>query len=336
MAEQEEGRPMFGNRFLVDNSKVFEHNAWDNVEWDKEQEETAIKVVQENTSIKLPTDMQEKYNCEADQFWNSFYMQHNNRFFKDRHWLFTEFPELADTSTTSHDENSHESNEDKENKVLHCGADAENVEYPGWKAKKRILEVGCGVGNTVFPILEINNDPELFVYCCDFSSVAIDLVKDHEEYENGRCHGFVCDITQGNNFPFPSESLDIILLIFVLSAIHPDKFQETIQRLIKHLKPGGRILFRDYGRYDMAQLRFKKGKCLADNFYVRGDGTRCYFFTQEEIRKLFTQDGLVEEQNYVDRRLQVNRGRQLKMYRIWIQGKYRKPEQVRNSANVDT
>ncbi len=30
----------------------------DDVEWDKEQEEAAIKVVQENTSIKLPTDMQ--------------------------------------------------------------------------------------------------------------------------------------------------------------------------------------------------------------------------------------------------------------------------------------
>ena len=45
----------------------------------------------------------------------------------------------------------------------------------------------------------------------------------------------------------------------------------------------------------------------------------------EELSRMFQNAGLVEEQNHIDRRLQVNRGRQLKMYRVWVQFKCRKP-----------
>ncbi|XP_069490254.1 tRNA N(3)-methylcytidine methyltransferase METTL2A [Ambystoma mexicanum] len=366
-------RPQFGNRLLTDPSRVFQHNAWDNVEWSEEQEATAQKKVQENSAQLLPPEKQNEYEVGAHGFWNTFYSVHENRFFKDRHWLFTEFPELAPNQVKHRVENSSSSELPFEGTLIQTpgcnkqgicaeaqvlsttaaavqpmscntsphspepGADQtpssafrdlklNDVDFPGSSASYRILEVGCGVGNTVFPILKTNNDHGLFVYCCDFSSTAVDLVKSNEEYDASRCFAFVHDVTdQLSSFPVPAGSMDIIILIFVLSAILPDKMLDVLCRLSRLLKPGGQIIMRDYGRYDMAQLRFKKGRCLSDNFYVRGDGTRVYFFTQDELDKLLTGAGLEKVQNIVDRRLQVNRGKQLTMYRVWIQCKYRKP-----------
>ena len=45
----------------------------------------------------------------------------------------------------------------------------------------------------------------------------------------------------------------------------------------------------------------------------------------EEVDELMEGVGLIKEQLLTDQRLQVNRGKQLKMYRVWIQAKYIKP-----------
>uniref|UniRef100_A0A1B0CCR0 Methyltransferase-like protein n=1 Tax=Lutzomyia longipalpis TaxID=7200 RepID=A0A1B0CCR0_LUTLO len=283
----------FGNRFLTTDKDVFEHNAWDNVEWDEEQEAIARESVQKNSAEKMHRNDVKKYEEEADKFWDSFYSVHSNKFFKDRHWLFTEFPELAPSAVPE-------------------GSAGEN--------SRRIFEIGCGVGNTIIPILKYSQEKDLMIYGADFSAKAVEILQEDPHFDKKRSQVFVLDATAEIwDVPFSENSLDIIVLIFVLSAINPTRMPHVTQQVAKYLKPGGLVVFRDYGLYDMAQLRFKPGKCLEENFYVRGDGTRVFFFTQQDVRELFEKAGLVEEQNHIDRRLQVNRGRQLKMYRVWIQ-----------------
>ncbi|XP_078084486.1 tRNA N(3)-cytidine methyltransferase METTL8, mitochondrial isoform X3 [Mustelus asterias] len=132
--------------------------------------------------------------------------------------------------------------------------------FPGIDFAFRIFEVGCGAGNSVFPILDEIRNPNAFLYCCDFSARAVELVMSHPSYNTSQCYAFVHDLCNeaGATYPFPDGSIDVILLVFVLSSIHPERMQMVINRLSKLLKPGGMILFRDYGRYDMTQLRLKK------------------------------------------------------------------------------
>ncbi|RUS18694.1 inner membrane protein import complex subunit Tim54-domain-containing protein [Endogone sp. FLAS-F59071] len=291
--------PAFGSRLLKDRDAVFEHNAWDNVEWDIEQEEYAKKQIERHAENPVPPEEQDKYHAEAAEYWNKFYQKNDNRFFKDRHWLRLEFPELFQTA----DENA---------------------------GKKVVMEIGCGAGNTMFPLLQESHNPHLFVYACDFSSTAVDVVKSNPSYDSKSSHVFVWDLTSSTLPEFIElGSVDVVVLIFVLSAIRPEHWNQAVENLYKLLKPGGLVVFRDYGRYDLAQLRFKEGRMLSDNFYIRGDGTRVYFFTTEEIEHIFSRlhedCRFAIEQNAVDRRLIVNRSRKLKMYRVWLQGKFRKP-----------
>ncbi|KAL5037609.1 hypothetical protein BDV3_007281 [Batrachochytrium dendrobatidis] len=284
----------FGGRTLENDHQVFDHNAWDNVEWSEEQEQQAQVIIQKQMEGQVDEMQRVLFDEKAASFWDEFYAKNTNRFFKDRHWLRLEFPELFEYSKTR-----------TESKFFLC-------------------EIGCGAGNTVFPFLEETPDSNVMVYACDYSKEAVGVVKSNPLYDESRCKSFVYDITS-SEFPVEIEegSIDVCTCIFVLSAIHPSTWTQAANNIYRMLKPGGLVLFRDYGRYDLAQLRFKKDRLLEDHFYVRGEGTRVYFFTNEEIESMFSQFEVL--QNGVDRRLIVNRTRKLKMYRAWVQAKLRKP-----------
>ena len=82
---------------------------------------------------------------------------------------------------------------------------------------------------------------------------------------------FEHDISSDQPLPVElNEACDSIIVTFVLSALQKERMQFAIDKLAGALKPGGSIYFRDYGRYDMAQLRFKPARTIGANYYSRG------------------------------------------------------------------
>ncbi|XP_060036818.1 tRNA N(3)-methylcytidine methyltransferase METTL6 isoform X2 [Erinaceus europaeus] len=144
-------------------------------------------------------------------------------------------------------------------------------------------------------------------------------------YNPERCKVFQCDLTTNDLLEHvPPESVDAVMLIFVLSAVHPDKMRLVLRNIHKVLKPGRSVLFRDYGLHDHAMLRFKAGSKLGENFYVRQDGTRSYFFTDEFLAQLFADTGYEEVVNEYVFRETVNKKEGLCVPRVFLQSKFRK------------
>lgn len=236
------------------------------------------------------------YNSQPAKYWDQFYRNNKANFFKDRKWLRVEFPALYESTL----------------------ADA---------GPRTILEVGCGAGNTLFPVLQTNENPDLRIIGVDFSKQAVEIVRTAEQFDSKYAQADVWDLAEPTGQLPPGVepgSVDIVVMIFVFSALSPEQWKQAMLNLQKLLKPGGQILFRDYGRYDLTQLRFKGGRMLDENFYIRGDGTRVYFFTEEELHEIFGEYFTVKKVA-TDRRLMVNRQRRIKMFRIWLQASFEKP-----------
>ena len=146
-----------------------------------------------------------KFQAESRKHWDLFYKRNATKFFKDRHWTTREFADLA-------------------GEVGH---------------RRVLLEVGCGVGNFCFPLLQ--ERPDLFIRACDFSRRAVQFVKDNPNYDESRISAFQCDITEQSAFKKDAFApVDLISAVFVLSAIEPEKFPTVFRNLELGSSAGGK------------------------------------------------------------------------------------------------
>ena len=316
----------FGSRYLEEGDDVYEFNAWDHVTPDDAYYAYAEEQYAAQREHPVSDFDKRRFNSEPEKWWNKFYSNNTSNFFKNRKWLHQEFPVLT--------------------QLTKQGA-----------GPAKILEVGAGAGNTAFPILAANENDELMIHACDFSKKAVDLIRANEAYDESKIRAEVWDIACEKLPPGIQEgSVDVVLLVFIFSALSPEQWHAAVSNIWKVLKPEGEVCFRDYGRGDLTQVRFKRGRLLEESFYIRGDGTRVYFFEEEELRKIWTGAPAKKEATErpmsnqcpvnaatqdersnpvwpafeisslgVDRRMLVNRQKQLKMYRCWLQARLKKP-----------
>lgn len=221
-------------------------------------------------SQACPQQRQDGEEEEAkEEAWESFHARHKRvPFFKKRRYLPLEFPELC----------------------------------PGRNAQL-LLELGCGTGSSLAAILEVN--PTIKCLGCDISPSALRHLHENLKQceDGGRLKTFVFDIAmqqqqdeEEGEGTLPRElaargSMDIVLLIFTLSAIADlDNAHVRCLRLAQEsLRPGGLLLFRDYAYYDEKMLRAKKR--LSDNLFIRADNTLAYFHSVESFKSVISACG---------------------------------------------
>jgi len=192
----------------------------------------------------------------SHESWEAFFKRNSSNFFKDRHWFQDEHPAIFTRLKT---------------------------------LPTNILDLGCGCGNTALPLLE--NSPLISYLGVDGSLEAIELLRKDCRFDAKRCQGLVADISHPVDFNPPPQRFDLVLMIFVLSALTPEEMERAVDRASNSLRPGGLLVFRDYAQGDLAQLRFRVAARQSRNAYTRSDGTLSFFFSQAGLMRLFGDRG---------------------------------------------
>ncbi|KAL9416773.1 hypothetical protein AB3S75_039878 [Citrus x aurantiifolia] len=300
--------------------------------------ETLKQEIENDPSLQyhlLPYNSSPEAAQEAEQdsdAWKRFHSRHSSgKFFKERRYLLKEFPELVSCGGSS--------------KLLEVGCGNGSTALPILRGNENIIVYAFDCSSEILErakefvdAADIGSVKDRFCpFYCDFCTAGFPewlACNSCLESFQQKQHDCFSD-TEEKNKPHLKNLLrqddcciggvDFITLIFTLSAVPLQRMPTAIRECYSVLKPGGLLLFRDYGLYDMTMLRFKPEQRVEFREYMRSDGTRSYFFTIDSVRNLFVNAGFIEVELEYCCVKSVNRGKGKSMRRVWVHGKFRKP-----------
>ena len=293
-------------------------------------------------------------NADASHAWERFYRTHSGvgstggvgdekkiravAAFKDRHYLRKAFPDLMPQRVRDDPSRWVDPIDPRTTRPIETRS----------KDHKVVLELGCGVGNSAFPLMRANLD--LRVVAVDASPTAIACLKQNPEFDARRCVAFVADLGNvegplteraiGLAHAIDDASIDAVTGVFFFSALDADAFARVARECARVLRRGGLVLFRDYSKDDVKgnvsgvpvarkgegtdvteTVSFAPGEKIDDASFVRGDGTLAVFADEAAVTRAFEDAGLVGSCERVTHAVK-NRKLGVTLTRHFVQGRF--------------
>jgi ubiquinone/menaquinone biosynthesis C-methylase UbiE len=149
------------------------------------------------------------------------------------------------------------------------------VEMPSIPPGSSVLELGCGGGRLLLPVLRRGTARRLVGV--DFARTSlVQLAKD--------ATGMLVQ-ADAAFLPFRDGIFDTVLCRHLIGHLMEDGRRAAASEVLRTLKKGGRAFFEVFSTAD---ARSGKGKRIEEGTFLRGDGITHHYFEQQELQGLFS------------------------------------------------